>query len=56
MFYTNGAINTIKFTTDKYGRNIAMLYKYELMRFVRVNYAEAEYVVLSSDLAWELAA
>ena len=56
MFYTNGAVNTIKFTTDKNGKNVAYLYSYEAMRFVRVNYAAAESVIFSEELAWELAA
>jgi hypothetical protein len=56
MFYTNGAVNTLKFSVDKNGKNVAYLYNYASMRFVRVNFAQAEAVVFASDLAWELAA
>lgn len=56
MFYTNGAVNTIKFSTDKNGKQVAYLYNYDAMRFVRVNYEAAQLAFASDDLACELAA
>lgn len=51
-FYTN-KVNSIKIGNDKNGRNLAHLWNYEAMRWIRISVIEAELAFVSDDLMVE---